>query len=306
MLVYVLLNRRLWVSVSFAALLLMIIGGGTLILNQASHGWYTYYTLRIPASHHIMMPWGSNLRYLINFFEPTWPMLLLSVIYAYLCWLQHRRETFWFYGLILGSFFSTASIGLLNQGGWNNALIPAHIIEAIMACVCLSELSKWSSKPVTAILALAACLLLSVEFVQLYYPYRKELPKSTDYQAGYSLLRTLAQVDGEVYDPSSSYLNIYVNKPTYAHIMSVWELEGLFGGDANRGLENNIDQALAGDRFQAIVVDHKMTLRHTIPACFGNETVLNRRDTFMPVTGWENRPDIILYRLEKGCVGSVR
>lgn len=295
-LTFMLLRRGWRRAAQLAVLLLALIGGGTLLGNLLTGGWYGYYTITVPAAHHVAVSIDS-VKVALSSMRPVWPMLALSAVYLALCLLRRRYDAFWFFGLLLGSMLVLSWVAFINPGAYDNALIPGYAILSLTGALGLAALTEAAYRsPAAVLLPVTACLLLTVQFAMLRYPVPRQVPTAADEQAGRQLLDQLAQVNREVYIPSSSYLNIYLNKPTYAHVMAIWELEGLFGGMADARLRENIDRALNSGRFQALVMDNKYLLKHTIPPEYRWPIPLFNDAVFYPVTGSNNRPEWIYHR----------
>ena len=290
---------------------ILIFGGLTLlasiVLNAVTDGWFFFYNYTLPAKHQLTITrqmlsdtLHEQTRYFIL-------LLLLSIPYFVSALKKRTHAEGLFYGALLLSLGLLSYLARLNPGGYDNVFIPFVAALAIAGALGLGVMlnlpaemqTQSKAKHAAALLgALAAVLLTLQQFKGMRYDIAAQIPTPADRAAGEALLETLAAVNGEVYNSSSSYLNLYIGKPAYAHTMTIWELEGRFGDSTPNSLHEEFAEAAQGGRFAGILDDNQETLLFELPKDFSITKPLGVGDLLIPVTGWDNRPETLYLRAQ--------
>ncbi len=287
----------------FAGLTLAV----TLVLHLLTDGWYTYYTYTLAGQHRLIPTPERAINRLLNTLYQFYPLLLLSIPYFIASYLRKAYTAGLFYAALLSSLGLLAYISRLNPGGYDNVFIQfaagAALTGALGLGVMFKNLASLTSaarlKQAAVLLgALAAVLLTLRQFRAGRYDIAAQIPTPADRAAGEALLEALAAVDGEVYNPSFSYLNLFIGKPAYTHTISLWEFEGRFSIPTPNNLRQELTEAAQAGRFAGILDDSQHTLLFDVPAVFNETHPLGEGDLFMPVTGWDNRPETLYLRTQ--------
>ncbi len=285
----------------FAGLTLAV----TLVLHLLTDGWYTYYTYTLAGQHRLIPTPERAINRLLNTLYQFYPLLLLSIPYFIASYLRKAYTAGLFYAALLSSLGLLAYISRLNPGGYDNVFIQfaagAALTGALGLGVMFKNLASLSTAPrikqaPVLLGALAAVLLTLKQFNAGRFDIAAQIPTPADRAAGEALLEALAVVDGEVYNPSFSYLNLFIGKPAYTHTISLWEFEGRFSIPTPNNLRQELTEAAQAGRFAGILDDSQHTLLFDVPAVFNETHPLGEGDLFMPVTGWDNRPETLYLR----------
>lgn len=285
----------LWASrhraVVFIGTSALLIGGGTLLLDYLHDGWYSYYVFFIPGQHHIIESmylgfWTSDI------LAPMFVACALGIF----CFLWQFRVTggtdrfFLFFaaaGMLGGSW-----MGRLHSGGYDNVLLPAYAILAILFGVGIHRARQAvdhhssSNYRLIEFGVFFACLL---QFYLLRYDPAQQLPTEVDERAGQIMVERFAEIEGEVLIPYHGYLARLAGKKSYAHEMAIVDI---LRSDSLHGavLEAEITLAIEEKQFEAIIIDGAWSYEVLRQHYTNHGPILGEEDVFFPVTGFRTRP----------------
>jgi hypothetical protein len=286
----------------------LIIGITTLVLNQASSGWYTYYIYGLLSQQTDWLPlefitfWKNDL--LIHL-----PLAILILLFFLVGKPKQDRLSLvrWLSilaGALAGSFISRVKIG-----GYDNVLLLVYAAISILFGLGLSALLRTARQLPVELrgrvegLLQVACL---IQLVILAYNPFAQIPSKADLEAGYKLVQILSDVKGDVFLPDHGYLSTLAGKRTYAHQAAIWDiLRGNQQTKAKTLLTEDLQDALQQQVFDEIILDSDLDLNW---CCGGIDQYYTRvgevfddQTTFYPVTGDKFRPTSIYIakRLEK-------
>ena len=278
----------------------LIIGITTLIMNQASSGWYTYYIFGLLSQQTEWLPlefvtfWKNDL--LVHL-----PVAILFTLFFLFGRPKQDRLLLmqWLsilVGALAGSFISRVKIG-----GYDNVLLLAYAVISILFGLGLSALLRIARQMQVdfsgrmGALIQVACLIQLV--ILAYNPYA-QIPSKADLEAGHKLVQILSDVKGNVFLPDHGYLPTLAGKQTYAHEAAIWDI--LRGNQQTKGkalLTEDLQNALRQQIFDEIILDSDLDLNW---CCGGIDQYYTRvgevfRDqtNFYPVTGDKFRPTYI-------------
>jgi 4-amino-4-deoxy-L-arabinose transferase-like glycosyltransferase len=308
---YLLVDRRLFLI--FAGITGGLMAASTLALDAMSDGWYSYYAFVLPRQH----PWVMDM--LIDFWlVDLLPVVIaggLGVVYLLLggyrtlqtgsSGIELRRfaygrqevQDFLFYGLLAGGMVGSAWLSRLHEGGYINVLIPAFAMIAVLFGLGVHRLA--AQQPAgRRMLIYGLCI---VQFAVLIYSPADHIPTRADRAAGEHLVEAVAEIDGEVWMVHRGYIASLAGKESiYAHRMGIEDVMRGDEGEIRDMLAADIQQAIAEQRFDAIIFDgsrddfilvdyyfenlqeHYIGLGEIFPAEFDG--------TFWPLTGLQVRP----------------
>ena len=203
-------------------------------------------------------------------------------------------------------FYCCATLGMcgaawlprLKAGGYENNLMPAHAMIALLFGVAFHEILTMlhrlpSEKKYQY--QLYIYLICLVQFVVLFYNPLQQIPTKEDRQAGQYFLELVAAIDGPVLFPGHGYLLTLAGEQSTAHEMAVHD--NLTGGteEVKNLLQQNIREAIAERRFKAIILDHGWWFSAEVDAHYQQQVapILTDNKVFWPVTGFQTRPEII-------------
>jgi hypothetical protein len=255
------MNRRavpLYVAVAGA-----IGGGGTLLLNKLTDGWFWIYVFQVHQQHETNLDrFGRSFVLQLGHFPALTAVILAGLVAA----LVHRRHLpstasvflawsfFFACGLVIGA------IGWATQWAHWNAYIPAMTFGGLAAGAALPFLADALAPPAAA----AAALALAANLALARWSPTPLIPTAADRAAGDALIARLAAVDGEVFMPNHPWYAHLAGKPTFTHRMGIMDVT--FEGAGKRPLPprarvvEGLADGLKRGRFGAVVLDDKVQL----------------------------------------------
>ncbi len=296
----------------------VLIVTGTLILDTVYDGWYSYYTFDLPAQHQILPSRAEfrlqeSLLASLNFLNKNlvlqkfWigdilkpmPFASLLALLALSATDQAGKAARIFYGAALLGMVGISWIARINPGGYNNVLIPAYAILAILFGLGIAEAlkftgriqSRWLLSPKTFLYIL--CIF---QFGLLIYSIPKQIPTQDDLVTGQELVEMLSETEGDIWMPFSGYLAVMAGKDGSAHDMALCELKGCFGGPETEIWENDIGlqlrEAIENQTFSLIIFSGTRWKKTVKTNYIEDDIWFQERfgDMFWPVTGWRIRP----------------
>jgi hypothetical protein len=303
-LMYVLINNwKNFFNLAFVTLLLT--GGISLAWDIFSQGWFKYYIFDLPRNHIGSINLGSGLIYKLHeIVKPTGLAIIMGTFFlSKMVRIPFSKKIseynrLLFYFLISSGLLGISVVGMLNPGGYPNVLLPAYACIAILFGLGLSEAFKITQLNKAYFMNIVLLFLVMYQFYELKFPISSQIPTMQDRLAGNLMVTTIKNSKGEVFIPSSNYLAYFSGKNTYLNTMSLWEINGYFGlpdNEISLSLMRDIQKAIDERKFSSIIIDNNETLdpkqldTKYIPA----KKLFNDPNEFIPVTGWDNRPDTL-------------
>ena len=288
-------RRALWFGAAFLLPLLV----GHLILNRLHHGWYSYYTVTLPRSHDFLREryWSYWFGDLLPFLVPM--LVLAGWFIAYEMTRGDRERGIFYLAGVVGAL--AASWGSrLNTGGYVNVLMTMHLMLALTSGIGIRVTSNLLVGRRRMKFGPVACLLALAQFAALVYNPLPYVPTARDLQAGRQLLRTVADLPGDVFIPAHSYLPALVGKRTFAHGIAILDIfRGGVPGPALR-LKEEIREAYLHHRFAGVIRDTCYTDFNTTSDYQTGHAVFREPDVFFPVCGFNTRPQYLLLPSREG------
>jgi hypothetical protein len=277
-------RRGVWL----AAALIALSGLSTLVLHLATDGWYTFYVWWFPFVHAFARPVWTTFwtRDLLG----TLPIAFTAALWMTVWQLLGRRtgDLFWpaaCIGMVGGAYRSR-----LQTGGYDNVLLPAYAITAILSGLALGlvteELQAWTTarRRIVEATVYAACL---IQLGLLGYDPRAQIPSAADRRAGEHLVSLLASIPGSALIPYHGHLASAAGKPAHAHLMQVFDILKL-GDDRGARLAQEFRSAIRQKAFGAIVLDDRFdyVFKPDVEASYVLKSVVfSEPGVFYPVTG---------------------
>jgi hypothetical protein len=240
----------------FAVISCAIFIGGFLFFNYDSHGWFAFYTWKLPsAKTHLYF----SIPRAISFFHVKLlgPFILSTfiIIASYFLDPISKNKFGSSLALLTWCYIATilaSAISVGNAGGYINVLMPLAAIVAILFPIALERIVLSLRLSKNFIL-----LVLVFQFLALYYnPLGETILIASPRQrhAGDEFIAKLRSTPGEVWLPMHGYLNRLAGKPTYIHIMAL--NDALSAQDsASVALQRELDSAYSAHRFSEIITD---------------------------------------------------
>ena len=278
----------------------LVAGGGTLVLDYLSNGWYNYYIFELPTQFaarlvrpRLVFFWTDDI------LSPLTIACGLAAI-GLASMLSTSKSRGGFYLVVTVGMLLAAWLPRLQSGGYDNTLMPAFAGISILFGIGVHEImqyaQRWSPKErvVVGIGVYSFCIL---QFAGLLYNPITQIPTRRDRNAGRALVGKLAQIPGRIFMPSHSgcYVPELMERCGSAHQMSISDIR-LFGSDdARTMLGEDYGRAIAEKRFDAILLDNgDPTLVAEIEKHYVRQELdLGGTNVFWPLTGARTRPRLM-------------
>jgi hypothetical protein len=281
-----------------------LVGGATLALDVATHGWYTFYVFRVISENCIIKEF-FYLFWLKDILGNVSIIAILSLLFLPLVRPLEKSDSgkaSRFYMCAVASMLLMSWLGRLNNGGYLNALMPAFAAFAVLLGLLIHYAQQHSHQAFAPL----ALLLYVIQFGQLFYVPTQQLPSALDYAAGARFIETLKSFKGDVFVPYHGYYATLAGKPMHAQ----WAgLVDLVGAECTAGetttyedvlrvrqeMDTQIRQAIRSRVFDAIVLDldFKYWTERMSPYYEKVGPVFTEPDSFWTRVGWRTRPQSI-------------
>jgi hypothetical protein len=277
---------------SFAILTLMTY----VYLNSSTKGWYQYYILFLPASHHIK--WS----FIPTAIEAGFKIVAVFLIIGFSPLLLGFRKVIQdklhlYYYFASAGFIATSILARINDGAYNNTFLPAYAGLAIIFGMGIGwlatylELQRINKNIILTILWLA----IGLQFSRLFYNPIQQIPTQADRRVGDALVAELQSVPGNVFIPYHNYLSLFAGKKVYFHMMTLEEVRGRFS--IKQAEVVDIAKQFNSTPFSLIITDLPDYLIQGRQCTDTQNINYESAATFYPVTGYHVRPT---YR-SSGC-----
>lgn len=247
-------RRALIYGVAAAATLAV----GLAWLEHGSHGWFWTYVFRLHQSHEFFAH-RAYVETPLRLLKAQGPVLAAALLAAGGLALGRRLVRS---DLLIGTAalagLLAACIGFGTQWAFDNAFIPAVFFPALAAAVWTARLAQQglrSGRGGALVVAALALGLLGAQSLRVPLPERARwVPGPADRTAARRFLQTVRGLEGPLFIPFHPFYAVLAGRPAHLHRMGVWDVAATYGRP--RGL----DDAIASERFDHIVLDWKSRL----------------------------------------------
>jgi hypothetical protein len=262
----------------YGAVATVVLAAGIGLLVKTSHGWFWTYIFKLHQSHAFRKDAVNDIAWPFThqFCWPIFAALVLATTGLALSRRLRRTDAILWALALAGEV--AALIGFATQWADSNAFIPAVFFPAFAAAVLVARLGevaltgrRWGA----LIVATLSALLLGGQSLHTTAPtpargharspvlrgwpslgkalptLASAVPSAQDRVAAARLLDELRALPSPLFIPFHPYYAVLVGKQPFVHRMGVHDVEAALG--RARGL----DQAVADQRFAAIVLDWK-------------------------------------------------
>lgn len=287
-------NRRLAIVLSASFILATALS--VTWMSVATDGWFWYYVLAQPATHHIAL--ASAVYFLCRSVCFGMGIALLAAIAGFV-WLRRGGDTksFLFWALLVAGMFAASAILTIKAGGWQNSLLPVYSALAMMLALAAYNFFADVKPQASPDLSRFVWMAVVIQLAGLLYNPSARIPTPADERAGRDLIAQISVFKGEVLLFSHGYLPLMAGKEPHANCMAV---TGVLSGGWARAKEillSDVKRALSEKRFAAIVLDAPNDLDFAA-ADLAESYRFERRvfddpNVFWPVSGYPTRPQVI-------------
>ena len=255
-----------------------VLAAGIGLLVKTSGGWFWTYIFKLHQSHAFRKEAVSDIAWPFTQ-QFAWPLFLALLVATgglALSRKLRRSDAILWAAALAGEI--AALIGFATQWADSNAFIPAIYFPAFAAAVLVARLARVAlegQKRGAVTVAIVAALLLGSQSLHTAAPspvrgprrapivlgwpsparalpaLASAVPSAQDRAAAARLLAELRALPSPLFIPFHTYYAVLAGKEPFVHRMSVHDVESALGRPAG------LDQAIAEQRFAAIVLDWK-------------------------------------------------
>jgi 4-amino-4-deoxy-L-arabinose transferase-like glycosyltransferase len=276
-----------WFVGSFAIVTVI----GYVYLSSSTQGWYEYYILSLPASHHVK--WSFLPLAIAGAFKIVAVFVVISLsplLFGIRKVLQVKLHQHYYFAW--AGFIATSLLARINDGAYKNAFVPAYAGLAVMFGIGIAWLaSELDFKTINKNLVLTIVwLAIGMQFVRLVYNPIQQIPAQADRSAGDALVADLRSAPGNVFIPYHNYLSIFAGQKTYLHMMTLEEVRGRFSTQQAEVMD--VARQFNATSFSLIISDLPDYLIQS-RQCIDTQIInYESPTTFYPVTGYHVRPTV--------------
>jgi hypothetical protein len=289
-------KRALWMAAGF----LLPLGLVLLLLNLASGGWFSFYTIELLGQQAEWLPqdvivgfWKTDIlrHYFVSLGFAAAGLFLLF---------RERRREFWEWLALLAGALLCSFLARIKSGGYANVLLPAVAMTGILLGIGWDQISNGLLKNPHVLRDAAGILLTAAVLYQFYhlrYSPADQIPTPRHAQTAEAFIEYLKNLPGEVYVPYHTHYAVMAGKQVYAHQAALWDV--LRGETANRGKEiltRDIKEAIRDQKFNAIILDGdgQWNFLYGLEQYYSQQPeVLPPDSAPTPLTGWLISPRLI-------------
>jgi hypothetical protein len=189
-------------------------GGGSLLYDRLSGGWYWIYAFGYHAQHEVYLPrfWDS-FRLTLTHFWAIPALVLLGIGTMIARRTVHRGFLFWL--IVFLTALLVGALGWSRQWAHYNAFVITMVTGAIAAAVAIAAL------PTRMWLPLVLLLGVGGELVHRRWRPARFIPTEADVAAGDRLIDRLAAAKGDVFVPYHPWYARLAGKPGHLHRMGL-------------------------------------------------------------------------------------
>ncbi len=305
LIVYTLLSVRTQPKrLLFPVLFVLFVLASTYKLDAATEGWFSFYIFELPRMHSFL-PEKTIRFWLFDVGQPLSVALALSLTYIGLQLRKRTLDDFLFYFMLLGGMVGAAWFSRMHDGGYNNVVMPAYALLAILFGTGVHALTDRGEDAPANVLGVdgslfgtAVALLCLIQFVTLSYDPRTQLPTKGDVDAAKQWSGIVEAFDGDVLVPYHGELASRSGKLFCGQGMSLNDVLRMGDCEIQRKLESEISTAIISGRYDAIILDEPWCwfMDEIEQAYEFRGSVFNRNDVFWPVSGVRLRPEFLYVR----------
>ncbi len=273
----------------------LVVAASTVIFDIRTGGWYSYYVFKLPAQHSILP--SQFIRFWRQDILRPLPIASAALLFALFQRISSsaRRWDAFYVALSIGGF-GAAWLSRLHFGGYNNVLLPAYAVLAVLFGIGAHEAISLLAPEPTArrkLLESFVYLVCVAQFASLAYNPVSLVPDRKDLEAGIEFVSDMSRVEGEVLLPYHGFLPSLAGKRSHAHAMALFDV--MRGDDPDLGaqLRDEIGQAIRERRFAAIILDSDWCPEDMEEHYIEEEPVFENETVFWPVSGVRMRPEVI-------------
>jgi hypothetical protein len=193
-------------------------------MNWRSNGWFWFYIYDVPINNPISWRFVYATFWTEFLLPRFWGLIVLCLLSIF--FFNFRALNFFI--AIAVPLFLMSIIPMARQWGWINNLVPASFCLSILGMESFQHVFSQRSERGGTILQTGmfyiAFILLIVQFINLLYAPRLQIPVKKDYRFGEKIVATVAKSEPPVFIPTAPYFLRYSNLPTHVQTASLGDL----------------------------------------------------------------------------------
>ncbi len=261
-------------------------GFSCLLINYAHEGWFKFYVFDLPGQHPVSLNrladfWAKDI-FLSLPFACAFCLLYFIRPVSAAC-----RKNMLFYLLVSVSIIAVSCMSRLKSGGGKNVLIPSYAVISVLFGLAVGSglrLAKNFHMRKKTFAEILICLLCLLQFTTLIYNPLPMLPDKRFLRQYNSVVKKIAQTQGDVFAPSYGYLCVMAGKNGSAHIGAINDILRGSEGPARDLFIHGIREAIQEKRFSAIILDRKLAwFQKDIERYYVQQKGFNRQDPCWPL-----------------------
>ena len=273
---------------AFAGTLAALVAGSTLVLDRATHGWYTYYIFGVALGHRpeaglVARFWSDDLG----------AHLAIAALLA--AWFLRSAGAGRGFHLALAAGLVGAAWWLrCFRGSYDNALLPGLAAVSLLASAGWHDLRRRLEPGAPASFL---HLALFAQLALLVWNPLDQIPTRADREAGERLIAHIRTVPGPVLVPAHPWLAERAGKGGSFHEMALVDVTERRGhGALEDSLTTGLARALAAHRWAALVLDTRDWIADDAAPYYEPRLRAFSSDTvFWSRTGMLTRPETVLF-----------
>jgi 4-amino-4-deoxy-L-arabinose transferase-like glycosyltransferase len=270
-------KKSIIVVVSYAVILL----GGVVWFNWQTGGWFSFYVFKVPSLHgysavnamqflvqDIFAPFGIAIIFVGLYFQ-NYVIKEIKAVYINVkkSWLGNMQVIFRSESVNLLLFFIfvfvSSWITRASNGGASNNVIPVYAVVSLIVGLMVAKLLESGSAKAQNdyVRKNIVYFALLVQFVGLLYNPLYYIRNQASLEANSKLLDKIKTAEEPVLIPYRSHLPGLVNRETQAHMITLFELIGYFGGETRVEGEEiiiTLGEKIRNQEYAMIILDYPL------------------------------------------------
>ena len=248
-------------AIAAIATFLVATGASVLLLNRATHGWYSFYVFLV-ARGLALLPRQAALYWPQVVLEPAavaWVVVAAALV---LVGVRLRSRVTMFYLFVSVALYGGVWFVEAHRGASRNSVMPVYAWTAVLFGVSLARLLGWAEaarlelpqrQGMASVLILGAAVL---QLMALIYNPGQYVPPTAAVVALNKMIAEIHAIPGDVYVSYHSYDAVMAGKQPHAETEALGAVIDAHT-QVSAGLKDDVAAALAAHRYAAFVTDSR-------------------------------------------------
>ncbi len=234
----------------------VVTAASVMLLNHATGGWYGFYIFKVARG----LPMVLRLALLfvpVSVIEPlaaAWVVIVAAAVMT-----RAKLKDAMFYAFVSVALFGGVWFVEAHRGASVNSVMPVYAWTAVLLGVAMSRLLDYAEEVAVPQMAVAVLLAAAVQLVALVYNPGRYIPPADAVAKTQRFIYQLRAMPGDVYVLNHSYDAVLAGKQPHAEGEALGAVLDAKLGMTSSDLRAELDAALDGHRYTAIVIDDMST-----------------------------------------------